>query len=170
MRSMEKTMETRPVSAMEFAARIQGAHGPELKSLLADLTVPADHLTGRRLHRMGPVPSLEDATIKLTLVAEVVELGWFTLGSAPTGTCVTLSLAAHHEETGLHADLSTEECEAWLRALVGNGWMRFVYRCECSAGPASAKVVSYRLYLDSFQRPVSKPAEVLAEGCRPLEG
>ena len=170
MRSMEKAMDTRVASATELAARIQHAHGPELKSLLADLTSPSDHRSGRRLHRLGPVPSMEDATIKLTLVAEAVELGWFAPGPAPSGTCVTLSLAAHHEETGLHAEIPADECEAWVRALVGHAWMRFVYRCECSAGPASASVDSYRLYLDSFHRPAGKPVEVPAEGCRPLDG
>jgi hypothetical protein len=82
VRSMEKAMDTRVASATELAARIQHAHGPELKSLLADLTSPSDHRSGRRLHRLGPVPSMEDATIKLTLVAEVVELGWFPWTSA----------------------------------------------------------------------------------------
>jgi hypothetical protein len=112
---------------------------------------------------------MKDATVKLTMVAEIVELGWFALGPAPSGTCATLSLAAHHEETGLQADIPADECEAWLRALVGNAWMPYVYRCECSTGPASASVESYRLYIDSSQRPTGKPAEVLAEGCRPLE-
>ncbi|MFJ4028629.1 hypothetical protein ACIPWF_14735 [Paenarthrobacter sp. NPDC089989] len=114
---------------------------------------------------MGPTPAMEDHTIKLTLVAESAEFGWFTAGPAPKGSCITLSLAAHHEESGLPATLPRAECEAWMRALFGNTWMPYVYICECSTG---SRVVSYRVHLDALQKPVAKPVEVLAEGCRPL--
>lgn len=111
---------------------------------------------------------MEDPTVKLTIVAESAEFGWFTTGPAPSGTCITVSLAAHHEENGLPAKLSALECEAWLRAFMGNSWMPHVYSCECATGAMSADVASYRVYLDELERPAAKPAEVVASGCHRL--
>ncbi|MFI2565501.1 hypothetical protein [Paenarthrobacter sp. NPDC018779] len=154
-----------------MTAKIQRIHGIELRSFLATLTSESGSLNpARKQYRMGPTPSMEDHTVKLTLVAESAELGWFTIGPAPAGTCITLSLVAHHEESGLPARLSANECEAWMRALFGNSWMPHVYSCDCATGPASMNVVSYRVYLDGLQRPSPKPLEVLAEGCVRLDG
>lgn len=150
----------------ELTARIQRVHGLELKSFLSAMAPGSGRLNpGRRQYRFGPTQAMEDLTIKLTMTAESAEFGWFTMGPAPSGTCLTLSIVAHHEESGLPARISPTECESWMRALIGNSWMPFLYRCECATAPVGANVVSYRVYLDSGHRPIPKPMEVMAEGC-----
>lgn len=164
MRGAGNRGEAELSSSTELTARIQRTYGKDLGELRAAVRSGS----GRMRHRLGPVADTEDSTVKITLVAELAELGWFTAGPAPAGTCVTVSLAAHHEASGLPAKLLPLECEAWLKAFVGDSWMPHVYKCDCSAGPLSAHVMSYRVYLDDCQRPAAKPAEVRAEGCRPL--
>ncbi|HKU34098.1 MAG TPA: hypothetical protein VJP90_00975 [Paenarthrobacter sp.] len=169
MRGVESPVDVPSAQAApvaELTAKIQRTHGLELRNFLTGMVSESGPLNpGRRQYRFGPTAAMEDRTVKLTMVAETAEFGWFTLGRAPAGTCLTLSLVAHHEETGLSASLPRAECEAWMRALLGNSWMPHVYSCECAAG---ANVVSYRVYLDAQQRPIPKPIEVMAEGCHTL--
>lgn len=160
------------ISALDLSARIRNKHGGELNDLRAALTAapPLEdprHL-GRRQHRLGTLPSFENANVHLTIVAETVELGWFAVGPAPAGTCLTVSIAAHRKESGIQTSLSLAESDAWLKALFGSSWMPHAYRCGCSTGAASESVVSYRLFLDSGHRAIPKPIEVLADACRPL--
>ncbi|MFF1832096.1 hypothetical protein [Paenarthrobacter sp. NPDC058040] len=168
MESPVDVLSAQAASVAELTAKIQRTHGFELRDFLTGMVSESGPLNpGRRQYRFGPTAAMEDRTVKLTMVAETAEFGWFTLGRAPAGTCLTLSVVAHHEESGLPAKLSTAECEAWTRALFGNSWMQHVYNCECDAGPTGANVVSYRVYLDAQQRPGPKPVEVMAEGCQP---
>lgn len=166
----ENTAEEGPL-AKDLNARIRNKHGAELNELrqaVSGLSHRDGHI-GRRLHRMGPASSFENENINVTIVVETVEWGWFAAGPAPAGTCVTVSIAAHSRDSGIQASLSLTECDSWLRALLPGPWMTHVYRCCCSTGSVNAGVVSYRLFLDELHKPTTKPSEVLAEGCRPLQ-
>ncbi|TVU58100.1 hypothetical protein FQP90_22120 [Paenarthrobacter nitroguajacolicus] len=159
--------------AVDFSARIHNKHAAELNELRTAMTEAPRrgeprHL-GRRQHRLGPLQSFEDASVQLTMVAESVELGWFTVGPAPAGMCLTVSIAAHQKDTGIQTSLPLTECDAWLQALLGGQWMLHAYRCGCATGAASENVVSYRLYLDAARKPIRKPEEVLADACLPLQ-
>ncbi|MGO4588112.1 hypothetical protein VUN82_00840 [Micrococcaceae bacterium Sec5.1] len=157
---------------MDLSARIRSKHAAELNELRQEVSRSSQgepiH-SGRRHHRLGPTPSIENENINVTIVVETVEWGWFAPGPAPAGTCVTVSVAAHRRDSGVQASLSLTECDSWLRALLPGPWMTHAYRCCCSTGSANAGIVSYRLFLDAFHKPTPKPAEVLAEGCQPLQ-
>lgn len=157
---------------VDLSARIRNKHGTELNELREALSGSSQRdsrHSGRRHYRMSPTSSIEDENINVTIVVETVEWGWFAAGPAPAGTCVTVSVAAHRKDSGIQATLSLTECDSWLRALLPGPWMTHVYRCCCSTGSTSAGVVSYRLFLDALHKPTPKPAEVLAEGCQPLQ-
>ncbi|SDX31029.1 hypothetical protein SAMN04487912_11024 [Arthrobacter sp. cf158] len=159
--------------ALDLSTRINNRHGGSLHQFREALTPSARSQDlghrGRRQHRLGPLPSFDDENVSLTIVAETVELGWFAVGPAPEGTCLTVSMAAHRKDTGHPAALPLAECDAWMQALLGGPWMAHAYRCECATGAASERVVSYRLFLDQNHKPVAKPQEVLAEACHPLQ-
>ncbi|MGO4250117.1 hypothetical protein AB4Y87_23230 [Paenarthrobacter sp. RAF54_2] len=157
---------------VDLTAGIRNKHGSELNELreaLIGSSQRGSRHSGRRHYRMSPTSSFEDENINVTIVVETVEWGWFAAGPTPQGTCVTVSIAAHRKDSGIQAPLSLAECDAWLRALLPSPWMPHVYRCRCSPGSASSGVVSYRLFLDARYKPTPKPAEVLAEGCQPLQ-
>lgn len=172
MRSVESPLPAERSLSMDLSARIQNKHRGELNDLRHVLTAPSwrdDPLhRGRRQHRLGPMPSFEDVNANLTIVAETVELAWFAVGPAPAGTCLTVSIAAHQKNTGIQTPPSLTECDAWMRALLGDPWMAQTYRCRCSSGAASESVVSYRLFLDGMHKPAAKPDEVMADGCQLL--
>ena len=157
---------------MDLSAKIRNKHGTELNELREALSQSSQRdscHSGRRHYRMSPTSSFEDENINVTIVVETVEWGWFAPGPAPAGTCVTVSIAAHRKDSGIQAPPSLTECDSWLRALLPGPWMTHVYRCCCSTGSARAGVISYRLFLDALHKPTPKPAEVLAEGCQPLQ-
>ncbi|MFJ5955912.1 hypothetical protein ACIQC5_08125 [Paenarthrobacter sp. NPDC092416] len=170
----------------ELTSRIQVQHNVELTEFRRNLTGPQRHAspfreTGhhsasahvpnadRRSVRLGPVQSLEDGNANLTIVADVEGLAWFTADSGLLGSCITVSIAGHRRNTGTRAPLPLDECDAWVRAILGGSWIPHVYRAgNTGAGEGKTDIASYRLFLDERRNPTAKPSAVNDQGLRRL--
>lgn len=164
------------VDINELRARIQKRHreaiavfrrkvlGPEGRSGAHNADDP-----GRRIPYLGPVRSLWDKRINLTLGGDISDLDWMMEDASATGSCLTLSIAGHHRLTGGRASLPSGECDAWVQAIFDSEWMGHAYRAGTLSGvEGRLSTVYYRLFLDPKGEPMPKPRNFDHPGLRPM--
>ena len=159
----------------ELTARIAKRHGEKIEALFRKATGPQGH-TGpatiddpsHRIPTLGPVRSLWDARVDLTLGADISDLSWLTEGEVAEGTCLTLSIAGHHRVAGGRVPLPSGECDAWLWAIFPQ-WASGAYRAGTLSGvDHRLTTVYYRVFFDVASEPMSKPGRFNHPGLRPL--
>ncbi|NKX55796.1 hypothetical protein [Arthrobacter mobilis] len=149
----------------ELSAKIQDRYREELDAFRQQLFGTQEHLVVRgesvpeqRFAGLGPVVSLEDPRIRMTLGGDVVDLGWTPEHPTAEGACVTVSIAGHDHVTGERAMLPAGECDAWLQAVIGADRTRHAYRAGTLSGvDGRLSTVYYRLFLDTEGNPIPKP-------------
>lgn len=159
----------------ELAARIVKKYGEKIEALVRKVTGPQGH-TGpatiddpsRHIPSLGPVRSLYDARVDLTLGSDISDLAWLTEDTVAEGTCLTLSIAGHHRVTGARVPLPSGECDAWLRAIFPQ-WAPAAYRAGTLSGvDQRLTTVYYRVFFDAAGEPMQKPEHFNHPGLRPL--
>jgi hypothetical protein len=165
------------VNVDELSVRIQDKYRVELAGFRRKVFGPEGN-TGahnqddpdRSIPGLGPVRSLEDRHVGLTVGADVAHLDWFTQTPGMEGSCVTMSIAGHHRVMGTRTSLPTEECDAWMQAVLGVAWSESAYRAGTLSGVAGRlSTVYYRLFLDEEGHPMPKPDSVQDRGLRPID-
>ncbi|WP_422758974.1 hypothetical protein [Paenarthrobacter sp. C1] len=139
--------------------------GPEGRSHAGN-----QHESGRELPRFGPVRTLTDSKVDLTIVADTADLDWFAEDPSLVGQrCITISLAGHHRLMGNRTSLPSGESDAWVQAILGDGWTEHVYRAGTLSGVAGrVSTVYYRLFLDADSNPRVRPDTFRDKELRPL--
>ncbi|MCS3494529.1 hypothetical protein M2368_003561 [Arthrobacter sp. JUb119] len=159
----------------ELTERIAKKHGEKIEALFRKVTGPQGH-TGpatvdapsRRIPGLGPVKSLWDPLVDLTLGSDISDLSWLTEGKVAEGTCLTLSIAGHHRVTGSRVPLPSGECDAWLWAIYPQ-WASEAYRAGTLSGvDQRLTTVYYRVFFDAAGEPMQKPEHFTHPGLRPL--
>lgn len=120
--------------------------------------------SGRARHtwRLGPVVSLENSFIKVTMVADLIGIAWLTSGRGPEGIAVTVVVVGHRTETGIRVAVTTSESDAWLHALLGREWTEHAYRLvETAQSSDSPPAATYRLFLDPQQNAIERPEGII---------
>ena len=125
----------------------------------------------RELPRFGPIRSLTDSKVDLTIVADTSDMDWFAGDpSLVRQRCVTVSLAGHHRLMGNRTSLLSGECDAWVQAILGVGWTENVYRAGTLSGVSGQlSTVYYRLFLDGESNPRERPESFKDKELRPLK-
>ncbi|MDO5863447.1 MULTISPECIES: hypothetical protein [Paenarthrobacter] len=128
------------------------------------------HESRRELPRFGPVRTLTDSKVDLTIVADTSDLDWFAEDPSLVGQrCITISIAGHHRLMGNRTSLPSGECDAWVQAILGLGWTEHVYRAGTVSGVAGRpSTVYYRLFLDAESNPRERPEKFKDKEMRPL--
>lgn len=123
----------------------------------------------RRIPGLGPVRSLWDRHVNLTLSGDVSDLGWLMQDPSVTGTCVTVSIAGHHRLMGGRISLPSGECDAWIKAIFDPEWMDNAYRAGTLSGvDERLSTVYYRLFWDQDGNPMDKPVNFNHPKLRPM--
>jgi hypothetical protein len=149
----------------ELSARIQDRYGDELAAFRHQLFGPEEILIVRgesvpeqRYAGLGPVVSLEDPMVMLTLNGEVADLGWTADDPTLSGACVAMSVAGHDRTTGMRVSLPTGECDAWLQAVLGAERVLHAYRTGTLSGvDGRVSTAYYRLFLGVDGNPMPRP-------------
>src|SRR4051794_16172739 len=140
---------------MELAGFREQLLGPEEILLVRGESVPEQRFAG-----MGPVASLDNPRISITLAGEVADLGWTEEDPTADGVCLTVSVAGRDRVTGERVALSTGETDAWLQAFLGTERVGHAYRAGAlRGGSGSLTTVYYRLFLDTEGNPIPKPED-----------
>ncbi|MFJ6419201.1 hypothetical protein [Paeniglutamicibacter sp. NPDC091659] len=150
----------------ELSARIQKKYREPLAAFRGKVFGPEGHSgphnekdPDRRLPHLGPVRSLWDKHVDLTLGGDVSDLGWLMEDPSVAGTCVTISIAGHHRVMGGRTSLPSGECDAWVQAIFDPEWMDDAYRAGTLSGvDGRLSTVYYRLFLDEAGKTMDKPA------------
>lgn len=158
----------------ELSARIQKKHREAIAGFRAKIFGPEGHSGAhnesdpdRRIPGLGPVRSLRDKHVDLTLGGDVADLSWLMEDPTVTGTCVTLSVAGHHRVMGGRASLPAGECDAWVQAIFDPGWMDHAHRAGTLSGVAGRlSTVYYRMFLDKDGKPMDRPVNFDHPGLR----
>lgn len=149
----------------QLSAQIQGRYRDELDTFLQQLFGPEEILIVRgesvpeqRFASMGPVVSLEDPQVMLTLNGEVTDLGLTADDPTLSGAYVAVSVAGHDRATGMRVSLPTSECDAWLQAILGAERVLHAYRTGTLGGEdGRVSTAYYRLFLDVEGNPIPRP-------------
>ncbi len=163
------------VDVPELTEQILTTYGEKIEVLFRKVTGPQGH-TGpstvddpsHRIPGLGPLKSLWDPRVNLTLGADISALEWMTEGVVVEGTCLTLSIAGHHRVTGSRVSLPSGECDAWLWAIFPQ-WASEAYRAGTLSGvDQRLTTVYYRVFFDAAGEPMNKPERFTHPGLRPL--
>lgn len=153
----------------EFGRRIHYSH-MLLQDGFRGAVVNAGDGQTRHTWRFGPEGSMENSSLKVTIVADLIGISWLTAGHGPEGMAVTVVVVAHRSQTGTRAVVTQTESDAWLRTLLGRQWSALAYRLvetpKTGDGPPEA---TYRLFLNRQQHAIVKPEEVTGTGYRLMD-
>lgn len=160
----------------ELSTRIQKKHREAIGRFRREILGPEGHSgkhhsndAGRRIPGLGPVRSLIDRHVDLTLGGDCADLDWIMEDPPETGSCVTISIAGHHRMTGGRTSLPSGECDAWVREIFGPEWIDHAYRAGTLSGvDGRLSTVYYRVFLDGNGEPKQKPANFNHPGLRPM--
>lgn len=149
----------------ELSARIQQKHREAIEAFRIQVFGPEGHIgphndgdPDRRIPDLGPIRSLWDKHVDLTLGGDVSDLDWLVEDPTLTGTCVTISIAGHHRIMGGRTSLPSGECDAWVQAIFEPGWMDHAYRAGTLSGvDGRLSTVYYRMFLDEDGNPMDRP-------------
>jgi hypothetical protein len=132
-----------------------------LSTLIQDrYRVRGESVPEQRFAGMGPVASLDNPGISITLAGEVADLGWTEEDPTADGVCLTVSVAGRDRATAERVAPPTGETDAWLLAFLGPEWFRHAYRAGTrSGGNGRLTTVYYRLFLDTEGNPIPKPED-----------
>lgn len=159
----------------ELTERILTTYGAEIEALFREVTGPEGHSgpatvddPSHQIPGLGPVMSLWDPWVNLTLASDISVLAWMTDGEVAEGTCLTLSIAGHHRVTGGRVSLPSGECDAWLWAIFPQ-WAPAAYRAGTLSGVGQRlTTLYYRVFFDAAGEPMGKPERFTHPGLRPL--
>lgn len=162
----------------ELTAAVQDAYRSRLAVFRSALLGP-NGLPGARavahpswkIQEFGPVRSLANSFADVTISADRAELAWLTGNPALAAQCVTVSVAVHHKVLGTRISLTSTDYVAWVQAVVGVSWMRFVYKAGVVTDFAGRTITQYfRGFLDQQSLPGLCPQEYEEAGLELVEG
>ncbi|MEC3852049.1 hypothetical protein [Paenarthrobacter ureafaciens] len=153
----------------ELCSRIRYTHMAPLAGF-REAVVNAGDGRARHTWRLGPVPSMENGFIQVTIVADLMGVAWLTSGRGPDGMTVTVLVVGHRADTGIRVAVTVAESDAWLLALLDRKWNALAYRLvETAKGGHGPSAATYRLFLDQQQHAIARPDEIPEDGYRLMQ-
>ena len=135
----------------ELLALIQDNHAEGLAHLRARLWSPSgregpDRGPEWQRPSIGPVSSVEDRALSVTLDARVSAYSWFASDPSLTGDLYTVSIRTDHRLLGQRTALGHSEADAWALAVLGSQNALMIYWSVAVVGLVTT--LCHHLYVD----------------------